>query len=408
MKRIGIMQPYFLPYIGYFQLMNMVDKFVIYDSIKFSKTSWIRRNRMLQNGGDAFFTLPIRRDSDYLNIDERFLIDNFKNEAHRLLRRIEANYSKAPYYKDFLPVVEEIILYDEPNLFKYILNSVKTMKEYLQIQTKIKPFSRLGEEIHRLKSQDKVIGACKALHATHYINSRGGMHLYDPEVFNKENIKLLFFEARNIKYPQFNHDFVPFLSILDVCMFNDLNKIKQLLSEYDMIDPEERRFSFNESSVKQIQDHLWRVDQDFKPPLHTYINIDEYAQKLADSAIRLESFDRDKLISIMAGYYNVSEKFIFVSNFSIEREYRGQGMELVMNLLNFLKGKQNEIPIHIQKVGDRLLRLISEKNPSSHPEIKSIHTEVRNANPELIHFYKQIGFEELKKNKEATYLIKSL
>lgn len=237
MKKIGIMQPYFLPYIGYFQLIDMVDEFVIYDNIEFSKASWIRRNRMLQNGKDAYFTLPIKKDSDFLDVDQRYLVDDFDIEAGKLLRRIESNYIKAPYFKQFFPVIQKIIYCEERNLFDYILNSVIGIKEYLGIPTPIKILSKLGKDIHQLKAQDKVIGVCKALHATHYINSSGGTHLYDSESFQDENIELLFYRARQIEYPQFDNNFIPFLSIIDVCMFNDIAKIKEYLNHYEIIKP---------------------------------------------------------------------------------------------------------------------------------------------------------------------------
>lgn len=235
MKKIGIMQPYFLPYIGYFQLIDMVDEFVIYDNIEFSKASWIRRNRMLQNGKDTFFTLPIKKDSDFLDVDQRYLIDDFEIEADKLLRRIESNYIKAPYFKQFFPVIKKIIYCEERNLFDYILNSVIGIKEYLDIPTPIKILSKLGKDIHQLKAQDKVIGACKALHATHYINSSGGTHLYDSESFQNENIQLLFYKTKEIEYPQLDNEFIPFLSVLDVCMFNDIVKIKEFLNHYEII-----------------------------------------------------------------------------------------------------------------------------------------------------------------------------
>ena len=236
MKIIGIMQAYFLPYIGYFQLLDMVDEFVIYDNIEFSKASWIRRNRMLQNGTDAYFSLPIKKGSDFLDVDQRYLVDNYDIEAARLLRRIESNYSKAPYFNQFFPVVKEIVYCEERNLFDYILNSVKRIKDYLGISTPIRTLSKLGHDIHQLKAQDKVFAACKVLQATHYVNSSGGTHLYDTESFQNENIKLLFYNAKKIEYPQFHNNFVPFLSILDVCMFNGISKVQKYLKHYEIIN----------------------------------------------------------------------------------------------------------------------------------------------------------------------------
>lgn len=238
MKKIGIMQPYFLPYIGYFQLMNMVDEFVIYDNIKYSKGSWIRRNRMLQNGKDAYFTLPIKKASDSLDIDQRFLVDHFDREADKLIRKIEANYKKAPYFEDFFPVFEQIIYFENQNLFEYISHSIFQIKDYLEIKTPIKIFSKLDEEIHHLKAEEKVIKACKTLGATHYINSIGGLKLYSAENFKREEIQLSFFKTKKIEYSQFNNVFVPFLSILDVCMFNPVQQVQQYLKMYEIITPE--------------------------------------------------------------------------------------------------------------------------------------------------------------------------
>lgn len=232
------MQPYFFPYIGYFQLMDMVDEFVIYDNIKYSKGGWIKRNRMLHNGRDIYFTLPIKKDSDSLDIDQRFLVDNFQNEADKLLRRIEANYAKAPYYDDFLPLVKEIIYCEEKNLFDYILNSIIKIKDFLDIKTPLKIFSELDEEIQQLKAEEKVIKACKAVGATHYINSIGGVKLYHAQHFRKENIELSFFKTKDFEYPQFNNVFVSFLSILDVCMFNSVEQIQEYLKLYEIIKPE--------------------------------------------------------------------------------------------------------------------------------------------------------------------------
>lgn len=237
MKRIGIMQPYFMPYIGYFQLMHMVDEFVIYDNIKYSKGGWIKRNRMLQNGKDAYFSLPIKKDSDFLDIDQRYLVDDFEKEAERLLRRTEANYNKAPYFDDFFPVFQELIFCNEKNLFDYILNSILKVKEYLKIQTPIKIFSELDKEIQELKAEEKVIKACKALNATHYINSIGGVELYHPEHFRKENIELSFYKTNHFEYPQFDNTFIPALSILDVCMFNSIAQIQDYLNEYKIFTP---------------------------------------------------------------------------------------------------------------------------------------------------------------------------
>src|SRR5690625_3112026 len=117
-------------------------------------------------------------------------------------------------------------------------------------------------------------------------------------------------------------------------------------------------YSFNKALEQQIKDHLWRVADDYKPPLHTYVDIVEYAKKLASSAIRLEYFSGENLIGLMAGYYNVEKQFLFITNFSLERVHRGQGMELVVGLLRFLSGDHKNISPEIQKIGSQILTVL--------------------------------------------------
>src|SRR5690554_1369276 len=95
--RIAIMQPYFLPYLGYWQLMNCVEKFVVYDDVQFTKKGWIHRNRYLNNGKDQVFTLPLKKDSDYLDVVDRSVSDSWEVEKGKLKRKIEGAYKKAPH-----------------------------------------------------------------------------------------------------------------------------------------------------------------------------------------------------------------------------------------------------------------------------------------------------------------------
>lgn len=231
--KLGIMQPYFLPYIGYFQLLNVVDKYVIYDNIQFTKKGWINRNRILQNGKDALITIPVEKDSDYLDIKDRFVSNSF--DKKKLLNQIRESYRKAPNFNDVMPLMEEIVNYEEDNLFLYIYNSVITVCKYLNINTEIVISSALSID-HSLKGQDKVIAICKELEATDYYNAIGGQELYNTEDFKKENINLHFVSTNPIEYKQFKNEFVPWLSILDVMMFNSVDEIKEMLNDYKLID----------------------------------------------------------------------------------------------------------------------------------------------------------------------------
>lgn len=222
------MQPYLFPYIGYFQLMNAVDEFVIYDNIQFSKKGWINRNRILVNGTDAYITLPLKKDSDYLDVKNRYLSDDWNTERKKIINRISESYRKAPYFTTVFPIIEEIINYENKNLFQFILNSLMQINKYLDITTPLIVSSTIDVN-HELKSEKKVIALCKARRAETYINPIGGVELYDKEEFKNAGIELKFLKADNINYPQFKNEFVPFLSIIDVMMFNTKEEVKHYL-----------------------------------------------------------------------------------------------------------------------------------------------------------------------------------
>lgn len=232
-KKIAIMQPYFLPYIGYWQLINAVDEFVVYDNIKYTKKGWINRNRFLLNGKDELFSIPLKSDSDFLDVRERFIADSFDRE--KLLNQLKAAYNKAPQFKNAIPVFEEIINNREENVFLYILNSIKIICDHLGIRTKITISSSIDINHKNLKSQDKVLAICKKLKADKYINAIGGTELYEKSTFKENGLDLCFLKSKEINYNQLNGGFVPWLSILDVAMFNSKEKVQEMLNAYDIL-----------------------------------------------------------------------------------------------------------------------------------------------------------------------------
>ncbi|CAN1567120.1 PIN_SSO1118-like domain containing protein [Spirosomataceae bacterium] len=234
MKKVAVMQPYFLPYIGYFQLINAVDEFIVYDNIQFSKKGWFHRNRFLLNGTDEYFTLPLKKDSDYLNVDQRFLSGQWPSEREKTLRKFKENYRKAPFFESVFPLIEEIFNFQGDNLFAFILNSLKRTCNRLDIRTSFVISSGLDID-HALKGQSKVIALCKSTRATHYVNPIGGLELYNRLEFENGGLDLSFIKSRPIEYPQFNNNFVPWLSVLDLLMFNSVDQIKLWLGEFDVI-----------------------------------------------------------------------------------------------------------------------------------------------------------------------------
>lgn len=229
--KLAIMQPYFFPYIGYFQLINAADKFVVYDNIQFTKKGWINRNRILVNGAAEYISLPLSKGSDYLNVDQRKLAGTFKTESIKLLRRINESYRKAPQFDTVYPLIESVINAEEENLFGFIYQSLQAVCQFLDIKTEFIISSTLPID-HQLRSQDKVIAICDASGADQYINTIGGKELYSKEIFQQHNIELSFIQSGRVEYPQFANEFVPWLSIIDVMMFNSKEKIKQYIGSF--------------------------------------------------------------------------------------------------------------------------------------------------------------------------------
>lgn len=227
--RIGIMQPYFWPYLGYFQLLRAVDKYVIYDNIEYTKKGWFNRNRYLCNGQAKYFTIPIARASDYSDVINRKTAANF--DRAKIKNQIKMAYQKAPFFENIFWIFCECVDCQNENLFEYIFYSVKKIAEYLDIGTEIIVSSKL-EIGHELKKNEKVLEICHRLDADEYLNPYGGKALYDKEEFKKEGIQLSFLQMENIVYQQFDNSFVELLSILDVLMFNSKEKVKNLLDRY--------------------------------------------------------------------------------------------------------------------------------------------------------------------------------
>lgn len=229
---LAIMQPYFLPYIGYWQLLNVVDEFVIYDNIQYTKKGWINRNRYLLDGKDRLFTIQLEKSSDYLNICDKRISAQF--DSTKVLNQIHSAYHNAPYFDDVYNLLHRILCFPSTNLFEFIQYSITQIAIKLNITTKIICSSSLPID-HDLRSPDKLYSICNSIGAKRYINPQGGQTLYDKSEFRKHGIDLFFLMPDNISYRQFEHEFVPSLSIVDILMFNSLEEITQMLTQFKLL-----------------------------------------------------------------------------------------------------------------------------------------------------------------------------
>jgi len=224
------MQPYFFPYIGYWQLLSTADTFVIYDDVNFIKQGYINRNSILVGSETQRITLEVIGASSNKLINEM----QVGNNAKKLLKGIDQAYKKAPQYEKVFPLIQNILENPEKNLAKFVGNSLIQIAKYLDCDTKIRYSSDIKKD-NQLKAQAKILDICHHLDASHYINAIGGQKLYNKEVFEANNIDLKFLETELTEYKQFKNEFVPYLSIIDILMFNSKKNIQNMLNNYKLI-----------------------------------------------------------------------------------------------------------------------------------------------------------------------------
>lgn len=227
---IGIMQPYFFPYIGYFHLMQEVNVFVIADDLNYIKNGYINRNSILLNNETFKITLQLNGASQNKLINEI----EVGNNNSKLLETIRRAYKKAPYFNDVFPLIEDIMLNEEKNLARFLGDSLIKISNYLNIEVKILYSSEIDKD-NSLTYDDRIIDICKRLDMNCYINAIGGKVLYSKDTFMKQNLELYFINSQISEYKQFNDNFIPNLSIIDLMMFNSKENLTKLLDQYELV-----------------------------------------------------------------------------------------------------------------------------------------------------------------------------
>ncbi len=233
--KLAIMHPYLFPYIGYFQLIQAVDKFVIYDDVQYMKGGWINRNRVLVNKSPYTFTFSVKKDSFEKNINERYFNQNFNKERKKFLKTITESYGKATNFNEVFPLIEESLQVNiqEQNISDVITRSIKMIADYLGIDTQFILSSDLEKSSE--DRAERIIEINRLLDTNHYINAIGGKELYTKEYFDERNIKLNFLRTnRDLTYDQNIEEFIPNLSIIDILMFNSREEISAFLNKYTL------------------------------------------------------------------------------------------------------------------------------------------------------------------------------
>lgn len=231
--KIAIMQPYIFPYIGYFQLINAVDRFVILDDVNYINKGWINRNNILVNGKKSLFTIPLKEASQNKWINEIYISDEIKWKIN-FLKTIEQNYKKATYFSNVYPIIEEIVNSSISKISDFNYYSISKINNYFGVKTEIISSSSIYGN-NELKAHNKILDICLKEKASIYINPIGGLELYNKKDFTEKKIELFFIKSDDIRYSQFANDFAPWLSVIDVMMFNSSQTIKTFLEQYTLV-----------------------------------------------------------------------------------------------------------------------------------------------------------------------------
>jgi hypothetical protein len=225
-----VMQPYIFPYLGYFQLIQSVDRFVLYDDVNYIKGGWVNRNFIQRGGVKHLFTISLEKASPNKKINQILIKDTFK----RFLNTIRHFYSKAPFFGSVFPLLEDIAGYNDRNLARFAGNSIILLCSYAGIETEILYSSEIREE-KLLSGKERLINICKILGASVYINSIGGERLYDRDDFKNNGIELIFLKPDSDRNCHDQTGIVTHLSIIDVLMYNSQSQIKTLLNQFSLV-----------------------------------------------------------------------------------------------------------------------------------------------------------------------------
>jgi hypothetical protein len=231
--KIAVMQPYFFPYIGYFQLINAVDNFVFYDDVNFIKGGWINRNRILIAKEPSYFSVPLLGASSFKKINE-IDIDFNEKMQNKLMKTISLNYSKAPYFHDVLPIIDSVISKSGQNLAQIAANSICTVANYLNIETIFNFSSELNFGHNSTNRANRLVEIVNGFNGRTYINAQGGKALYNKAFFQSNGIELKFIKSHLAAYRQNTSEFIPGLSIIDVLMHNSKTEVLAMLNQFEL------------------------------------------------------------------------------------------------------------------------------------------------------------------------------
>jgi hypothetical protein len=234
--KLGIMQPYFLPYLGYFALIKHTDYWIVFDIVQFIRQGWIGRNRILKPGGGwQYIMVPLEKSSTSTPIKDKKIRTN-ESWQKKILLQLMHYKKKAPYYIKVIELLETGFEFNDTGITKLNVRLIKIICDYLCVPFNYGIFSEMDIPIGAVNEPDEwALEISKALKADTYLNPPGGMEFFNREKFEKAGINLKFLKVNLQPYNQLCEPFEPGLSIIDVMMFNSPEEISIMLDQYELI-----------------------------------------------------------------------------------------------------------------------------------------------------------------------------
>lgn len=233
--RIAVMQPYLFPYLGYFQLIKTVDRFILFDDIQYIRHGWINRNRVLKPGdGWQYILAPLQKHKQKTLIKD-IEIRTGNEWKERILRQLEHYRKKAPFYHEAIKLIEECLGSTETNIARFNAFCLKVVCQRMEIPFQVEISSEMNFDYSNVNSPDEwALRICEQVNAKEYINPTGGKELFDKSKFVAANIKLNFLKPSLSPYNQRRQDFESGLSIIDALIYNGPDVTRQMINKFGL------------------------------------------------------------------------------------------------------------------------------------------------------------------------------
>lgn len=228
---LALMQPYFFPYVGYFDLICNCNRFVVFDEAQYIKQGWINRNRVLHPGeGWQYVTVPVQKHRSSTRIGQVSIVpdDSWKSKLKARLTHLK---SHAPHYAETMDLLDDCLDSDERSISKFNVAIIEKICRFLGIEFNCSYISELGLDLGSgLGPGDWALQLARRLKARNYVNLPGGEDLFDAAAFQKSDIGLCIRKIEPFVYSTGKYVFQENLSIIDVLMWNSVTEIRRYLS----------------------------------------------------------------------------------------------------------------------------------------------------------------------------------